>query len=251
MDVFHADLDNTLIFSYRHDIGQEKRCVEVYQGREISFITEKTHRLLREINEKMLVVPTTTRTREQYERITLGVGELPFALVCNGGVLLINGKKDPEWYAHSLELIAGCRREMEKAAALLEQDPGREMEVRYIEELFLFTKCADPGKTVRTLQRELDTTALDVLHNGTKVYVLPKELRKGKALQRFREYKKAQRVFAAGDSAFDVSMLEAADWAAAPDALLKTYRLPGHVAGMPGRAVYSEEVLEAILTNME
>ena len=93
MDVFHADLDNTLIFSYRHDIGQEKRCVEVYQGREISFITEKTHRLLREINEKMLVVPTTTRTREQYERITLGVGELPFALVCNGGVLLINGKK--------------------------------------------------------------------------------------------------------------------------------------------------------------
>ena len=136
---------------------------------------------------------------------------------------------------------------MEKATALLEQDPGREMEVRYIEELFLFTKCADPGKTVRTLQRELDTTALDVLHNGTKVYVLPKELRKGKALQRFRKYKKACRVFAAGDSAFDVSMLEAADWAAAPDALLKRYALPGHVAWMPGRAVFSEEILGAIL----
>lgn len=247
MDVFHVDLDNTLIFSYRHDIGREKRCVEIYQGREISFITEETQRLLREIDQKMLVVPTTTRTREQYERISLGVGDIPCALVCNGGVLLVNGKKDPEWYAHSLELIAGCRPEMEKAALLLEREPGREMEVRYIEELFLFTKCADPKEVVRTLRKELDTRVVDVLYNGTKVYVVPKALRKGAALQRFRTYQKARRVFAAGDSVFDVSMLEAADWAAAPEALLKKYPMSGHVAGMPGKAVYSEEVMRAIL----
>ena len=38
MIVFYSDLDNTLIYSYRREIGGKKRCVEVYQGREISFM---------------------------------------------------------------------------------------------------------------------------------------------------------------------------------------------------------------------
>lgn len=33
MIVFHTDLDNTLIYSYRHDIGQDRICAEVYQGK--------------------------------------------------------------------------------------------------------------------------------------------------------------------------------------------------------------------------
>ena len=43
MIAFFSDLDNTLIFSYKHDIGKEKRCVEIYQGREVSYITERTY----------------------------------------------------------------------------------------------------------------------------------------------------------------------------------------------------------------
>ena len=39
MRIFFTDLDNTLIYSYKRDIGDAKRCVEVYQGREISFMT--------------------------------------------------------------------------------------------------------------------------------------------------------------------------------------------------------------------
>ena len=39
MAIFFTDLDNTLIYSYRRDIGRDKVCVELYQGREISFVT--------------------------------------------------------------------------------------------------------------------------------------------------------------------------------------------------------------------
>ena len=42
MKLLCTDLDNTLIYSYKHELGNEKRNVELYQGREISFITEKT-----------------------------------------------------------------------------------------------------------------------------------------------------------------------------------------------------------------
>ena len=90
-----------MIFSYRHEIGKDKRCVEIYQGREISFVTEKTYGLLKKLKEKALFVPVTTRTVEQYRRIDLGVGTLPYALVCNGGVLLANGQEDESWYLES------------------------------------------------------------------------------------------------------------------------------------------------------
>ena len=39
MIALFADLDNTLIFSYKREIGPDKVCVEVYEGREISFMT--------------------------------------------------------------------------------------------------------------------------------------------------------------------------------------------------------------------
>ena len=62
MYIFNADLDNTLIFSYKHNIGIEKLNVELYQGREISFMTELSFKLLKEVNKKAVFVPTTTRT---------------------------------------------------------------------------------------------------------------------------------------------------------------------------------------------
>lgn len=42
-----ADMDNTIIYSYKRNIGENKLNVELYNGREISFISEKTHDLLK------------------------------------------------------------------------------------------------------------------------------------------------------------------------------------------------------------
>lgn len=249
MIVFHADLDNTLLYSYKRDIGSAKRCVEIYQSREISFLTEKTYELLQKVKEKTLLVPTTTRIREQYERIDLGLGRLPYALVCNGGVLLKDGKRDEKWYARSRELADECGAELKKAVAILENEPERELEVRFIEEMFVFTKCRNPARAMKALRENLDARRMDVRGNGVKVYAIPKSLDKGKALERFREYHRGQ-AFAAGDSEFDLGMLEAADKSAAPGWLKEQFALPGTVAGMPGESLYSEEVLEYILQNV-
>ena len=110
-----ADMDNTIIYSYKRNIGENKLNVELYNGREISFISEKTHDLLKKVSEKMTIIPTSTRTEEQYKRIDLDIGIVPYALVCNGGVLLVNGKRDREWYLESLQMIQNSRPEMEKA----------------------------------------------------------------------------------------------------------------------------------------
>ena len=130
MVVFFTDLDNTMIYSYKHDIGKDKICAEIYQDREVSFITPKTAELLKEVNNKVILIPTTTRTIEQYERIDLGYGTPKYALVCNGGVLLVNGKEDINWYEDSLELIEDCQEQLKLAEELMTKDENRSFEVR-------------------------------------------------------------------------------------------------------------------------
>lgn len=41
MNIFCTDLDNTIIYSYKHNIGNDKINVEIYEDREISYITKK------------------------------------------------------------------------------------------------------------------------------------------------------------------------------------------------------------------
>lgn len=243
MIVLHLDLDNTVIYSYKKDIGQYKRTVEIYHEREISFITEKTYELLKKVKEKMLVVPTSTRTIEQYERIRLGVGRFPYALVCNGGILLINGERDPEWYKDSLKNIKESRDELDKAIKFLEKDIRRSFELRFIEELFIFTKCEGPDRVVKDLKEKLDISKVDVFHNGTKVYVVPKNLSKGNAVKRFKKYIEADMVIAAGDSEFDISMLLEAHKGLAPYGLCKDFGMDMEWSEAKEGELFSEYVL--------
>jgi len=247
MFIFYTDLDNTIIFSYKHNIGIKKRSVEKYQGREISFITERTYELLKQVREQVLLVPITTRTLEQYQRIDLGIGKLPYALVCNGGILLKEGQEEEKWYKESLAQICPAQKELVKAIRYLEADKRRVFEVRLLSQLFVFTKCEKPEEVVSDLKENLDTEIVDIFHNGIKVYVVPRSLSKGKAIHRFCSYLGIDQTIAAGDSEFDRSMFSEADFAIAPQNLSKKLVLPSHTMLLPEKKVYSEEVLEKVL----
>lgn len=248
MVVFNTDLDNTMIYSYRRDIGDDKICAEIYQGREVSFITPKTAELLAEVNESAVLVPTTTRTVEQYERIDLGIGTPHYALACNGGVLLVDGVEDEQWYSESLRSVEDCKEELALAVKLLDEDKNRTFEVRFIRGLFVFTKSSEPEISVEMLRTALDESKMDVFSNGVKVYAVPKALSKGNAVKRFKEMIGADTVIAAGDSEFDISMLNAADIAIAPADFPEKQRLTGETIIMKGTGVFSEFVLDNVLS---
>lgn len=257
MTVFHMDLDNTILYSYKRDIGPDKVNVEIYNGREISFVTKRTCEMLEKLNRRLLLVPTTTRTVEQYERIHLPIGTPKYALVCNGGILLVDGAEDQSWYEESLFLISDARTELEKAYAVLKEEKRREFELRFIRELFLFTKCSEPEAVVDRLRNKLDAGLVKAFHNGSKVYVIPNILEKGQAVKRLKNYflekgsdKKeydGRKVIAAGDSEFDISMLNAADLAIAPKELRTNGYLSEKTVFMSGKAVFSEELLRFVL----
>ncbi|MGL5437990.1 MAG: HAD hydrolase family protein [Lachnospiraceae bacterium] len=183
-------------------------------------MTTRSLDLLERLTKQLLLIPATTRSIEQYNRIQLGTIIPEYALVCNGGILLHNGISDDQWYRKSLELVQPAESVMEKAMEVLTSDPDRTFEIRYIEKLFIFTKSRQPEKTVNLLKQELDISRADVFFNGTKVYVLPKALTKGNAVLRLKNQLSADKIIAAGDSELDISMLLAADYGFCPAGLL-------------------------------
>ncbi|EHL16960.1 hypothetical protein HMPREF9629_00202 [Peptoanaerobacter stomatis] len=251
MKVFNTDLDNTLIYSYKKDIGENKKNVEIYNGRQISFITDKTYHLLKKLNEKLLIVPTTTRTEEQYKRIDLDIGQLKYALVCNGSILLIDGQEDEMWYNTSLSLIENSKNELEKSLTYLQNDNRRNFELRFIKNLFVFTKCENSQNVVNDLKNILDTSKVDVFNNKEKLYVIPKNLSKGNALLRFKQYLDSisdnKKIFiSAGDSEFDISMFDKTDISIAPQELSKIHKIPKNTILIDNFSLFSETMLEKI-----
>lgn len=246
MTIFCTDLDNTLIYSYKRTLPQPKRCVEYYEGREVSFMTERSVMLLKRISEKIPVIPVSTRSVAQYERVKPGI-QPRYALVCNGGVLLVDGRRNEEWYQESLELIKDCGGELSKAKECLENDIHRSFEVRLLEKLFLFTKSWKPQRTIERLESILDSSKVDVFENGAKVYVVPKELSKGHAIERLRRYLETDKIIAAGDSKFDISMLAMADAGYAPAQLEQSVAALHGIRLAPEGRIFSEYFLEEIL----
>lgn len=221
MHLFACDLDNTLIHSYKK-ASPDDVCVEVKDGKKLSFMTPYAYNKLRKINSNKDIefVPVTTRSVEQYLRIDFFDGKPShMALAANGGILLIDGVPDLQWVEESKALISDSIKEFKTGMRYLENDNNIFFEIRIVDELFVFTKSHDPLKTKECLEKILDPDIVSPFVIGDKVYIFPDILSKGNAVSRLRKRFVFDKIICAGDSEFDVSMLDIADIAYCPDAL--------------------------------
>lgn len=211
--IFFTDLDGTLIRS-----ASRKRAgdivVEYKDGCEITCISSESAEVLSGIDG---VIPVTSRSIEQYKRIGIPGFKPKYALVDNGGNLLIDGVPDKEWAEWSNGIAEKHSAELAECRRLLEDDPNRSFEVRLVDGLFLFTKSDDPKMTLERLSAAV--VGLDLYNTGAKVYAVPKEINKGAAVKRLADVlgRRGERIVCAGDSVMDISMLEIADIAVRPD----------------------------------
>lgn len=222
MIYFCSDLDNTLIYSYRHDIGNEKVLVETKEGKELSYMTKVSYELLKQVSQEKELVPLTTRSLEQYSRIDFGSQvKIRYALVANGGILLENNKINEEWFKETKKIVGYADEELEKGIEILKKDENICFEIRKVDGLSVFTKSDNVEETIKRLKDVLNLDIVYVDYNGSKVYIFPEKLDKGSSLKRFRNYMGGKDSFvAAGDSDFDIPMLLAADYGFCPESLV-------------------------------
>lgn len=247
MNLFFSDLDNTLIYSYKHNIGNSKILVEKMDEKELSYMTEYSYNHLYEISQKYTFIPITTRSIQQYQRINFGF--VPrYALTSNGGNLLIDNIPSKSWYNESLEIISDSKKYLSDSKKLLLNDSNITMEVRYVDELFIFTKSSNPDLTIENIRLHIDNDKVDIFSNSTKVYVVPKVLSKGFAILRMKEFLGINNTFCSGDSLFDVSMINQCDISFIPQELKKDISKNENLYIHKDDSVFSDFIINKLLS---
>lgn len=222
MNVFFSDIDNTLIFSHRKKLGENDVVVEYLNGKEQSFMTANLYKLL--VDHRALdVVPVTTRTIEQYRRLFVFEQELKseYALVCNGGILLKNGVVDEDWRAETLNI---SREQNSEVRRLLEYVKKRNLSIKIIPvDDFMFYTVFDASVITEMfceLRNQADLNMVSIEKDARKIYVIANNVNKGLAIQRFKNEHRYTNCIVAGDSNFDISMLDVANKAIASRCLI-------------------------------
>ncbi|MEU7598157.1 HAD family hydrolase [Streptomyces sp. NPDC039022] len=255
-----SDLDRTLIYSAAAlDLAVPDAeaprllCVEVYEHRPLSYMTETAAELLAALADATTFVPTTTRTREQYGRIHLPGPAPRFAICANGGHLLVEGESDPSWQRTvAARLSAECASLDEVRTHLLRTaDPAWLLKERVAEGLFAYLvveRSLLPQTWVKELAEWADARGWTVSLQGRKVYAVPKPLTKSAAVAEVVRRTGASQVLAAGDSLLDADLLLAADrgWRPGHGELADSGWNAPHVTALDARgAVAGEEILRA------
>lgn len=219
------DLDRTLIYSAAAlDLpadGPDERaprllCVEIYQRRPLSYLTEQAAGLYELLSAAAVLVPTTTRTRAQYGRVRLPGPPARYAVCANGGHLLVDGVADPDWHTSVTSLLASASAPLAEVVAHLDAtaDPAWTLNRRVAEDLFCYLvvdRSALPAAYVDELTAWCADRGWAVSLQLRKLYCVPAGLTKSAAVAEVARRAGTERTLAAGDSVLDAELLDAAD----------------------------------------
>lgn len=245
-----SDLDGTLIFSERLlDGGSDIVLVERLNGKPQSWMASKAWGGITRARSLAHLVPVTTRTREQYERISLPGGVAEYAILSNGARILRDGIEDRNWSAVIDDpswSVAGPR----DITALLERHLGAEPWVREIAHrdniACVVTRRGEvaPDWFAPLAISIASDNGYTAYPQGRKTHLIPSHVTKEAAAAEVAGRLGLTRTVASGDHQLDAGLMLWADEAIQP----------GHgvaVLGVPATAASgvraSEEIASAFL----
>lgn len=215
-----ADLDRTLIYSaaaleltMADTDAPQLLCVEVYQQTPLSFMRLDAAQELLALADAAVLVPTTTRTPEQYARVHLPGRVPPFAITANGGRLLVDGELDGDWSGYVTDLLSTSAA-LAEVLDHLRQPREFLLNVRAAANLFAYAvveRAQLPAEWVAELMDWCTPRGWTVSVQGRKVYCVPHELQKSTAAREVQRRTGCRQLLAAGDSLLDADLLSAAD----------------------------------------
>lgn len=220
--IYATDLDRTLIFSKRfldeyNNNETEYSLVETFEGKEISYISNKVKNKLHELNNNsnVEIVPVTSRSIDEYNRIKLPITPEYTILSC-GGTILKNGEPIKEYEDYISRNIK--RIEMMSLAMDLEDLKSVNRDSKFIDNKYIFTKTDNPeyfDSEIEALNYKYPNFI--ITRQKFKVYAVPSCFNKGVALRWLQNYLGINKIVASGDSELDLPMLAIANYAVIPD----------------------------------
>ena len=214
--IFASDLDRTLIYS-KSFINEEMEDifpVEKKDGEIISYMSKTSMNLLKLLSKKIIFIPVTSRSLEQFNRLTFFKDGLinRYAVVANGGILL----KDNEIDAHWQELIKNKMDEIISPGELLISLAKflKNPEINYFrccDNVFVYIVLKSniiEEEYLSELQPLCKVYGYGMVKNGRKIYIIPHFINKWEPLKYIMEVEQDGHLITAGDSILDFPMLE-------------------------------------------
>ncbi|MDQ0155121.1 HAD family hydrolase [Robertmurraya andreesenii] len=213
--MFASDLDRTLIYSNRalSDYGVEEDIelvtVEQKLDQKVSFMSAGSLAYLQRISSKLLFVPVTTRSYEQYRRVLLPNTLQKYAVTSNGANILYEGMPLVDWKNKISKDITNSSMHLGEIIEQMKDNfyiPG---EMRTVEQLFVYYYLSDriSSQLVQEIACFLAEKGWRVSYQGNKFYLMPLSISKGEAVRFIQEREGISTLIGAGDSSFDDDFL--------------------------------------------
>lgn len=226
-----TDLDRTMIYS-RNAFGAAPEpstvVVEHLEGSPLSYMTTAAADRMRALTVPAAVIPTTTRTIKQFNRIRLPGAPWPYAITTNGGNILHHGKPDLRWRIDLDTEVRTTSATLSQVNAELRSriSDAFVKKFRVADHLFNYLvvdTAALPADFLAAWDAWCRPRGWSASQQGRKIYTMPAAVCKSRAVAEVRRrliesgvLEADSRVLAAGDGALDAEMLRAADAAIRP-----------------------------------
>ncbi len=212
--LFASDLDRTLIYSKKFITREENQIqlVESKGDREMSYMLSSSIEILKTLSNKLLFVPVTTRSIEQYKRIDVFQKEIKpkYFVTSNGGNIFSNGELDKDWekviiskFNKECLMLEEVISEFNKIKSNLNI-----VTVRKVDELFLYCILESdiPQEALKMFSAWLEKNKWRTILNGRKLYFVPMHINKGEAVKYIADKKGIKTIITSGDSILDYDM---------------------------------------------
>lgn len=221
--IFFSDLDRTLIYSNKFiDPNHNAVLVEKLDDKEISYMSQEAIGRLSELNKLVYFVPVTTRTIEQYKRISIFQHTIipKYAIVSNGGNILVDGVIDKDWNELIKKSFTHDSLSTKEVLKGMEEIRGPWiLSERMADNLFYYfiiDKANLPMEEVAAFSQWLSSNGWSLSIQGRKLYIVPNCVSKAKAAIYIKEKLGENITVASGDSLLDLCMLQVSDIAICP-----------------------------------
>ena len=211
--VVAADLDGTVVVNSRTVDAREAVVVMDSYASSSSVMSSRAAGLVEGLVGEQLLLPATTRTRAEYERMRWPGGLRPrVAVVANGAEILVEGVALPEWKASVTRALRDVDWDANEAARLLGAIAATtDVSVRSADGWFSVGVVRHASVMTRESIGYLESLVAPrgwvVSVQGRKVYLLPQGLTKQSALRHVVSRLGINVACSIGDSALDRGML--------------------------------------------
>ncbi|MFB5194476.1 hypothetical protein ACE198_06045 [Neobacillus sp. KR4-4] len=217
--IFASDLDRTIVYSQRaiEDLGNDDpvvlKPVERKDDNWVAYMTETSFSALKELAMNSLFIPVTTRTTEQFNRFHIFKDDIPikYAITSNGANIIYQGLLLKDWSVHIIDRMTEESVPQNELLAKLKKEGFQfDGQMKQAENLFFYfvLNSLPPASDLQVIHEVAVLNGWRISLQGRKLYLIPRAINKGDALEFISKREGLKVLAGAGDSILDWDFLK-------------------------------------------